>query len=258
MSDFLNIIFLQEDKFIVRAELQRWLESLETDKHSAMDSRTLNRLLGKLQEQGLCKCCKVGVPFSSNCRGQRTKDVVLHPSIQRITPEIATQIQERLRFHELECRTRVTKKSKDDLLIHVVDGIHRPPVRIVSDEKTKKFEKMIANGFIISKMIRAKLLHIFLWHNLNDAAHVNSSQLSNDLANPCSTCQFFVMDDIIKAMPVDLFCQVVGLTCDINETTQKCLCLKDLPVQEYRGLIDSQAIARLSGVFDILRRLSVR
>uniref|UniRef100_A0A7N0V6S9 B-block binding subunit of TFIIIC domain-containing protein n=1 Tax=Kalanchoe fedtschenkoi TaxID=63787 RepID=A0A7N0V6S9_KALFE len=253
---------LQEDKFIIRAELQRWLDSLEKEKHTAMDSKTLNRLLGKLQEQGLCKCCKIGVPFSSNCRRQRTKDVVLHPSIHRVTPEIASQIQERLRFHELECRTRAVNKMRKDVSVPVLDEVHQAPKRIVTDEQTRKSEIMQANGFILSKMIRAKMLHICLWENLSESSDWNdilsSGKPGNDSKNPHSTCKFFVMDDAIKAMPIELFYQVVGSTRKIDEiisTNRSCMCLKDLPVQEYKSLIDSLAMARLSGVFDILRRL---
>ncbi|KAL9671326.1 hypothetical protein QQ045_008894 [Rhodiola kirilowii] len=250
---------LQEDKFIIKHELHKWLEGLEKEKHSSMDRRTLDRLLQKLQDQGLCKCWKVSVPFSSNCRRQGTKDVVSHPSVQR-TPEIAAQILEKIRLHERECR-RGAVKLKDDLAVPVLDGVHTVPKRIITDEKIGKSEIMQANGFILSKMIRAKLLHIFLWKHLSEALEWNDilpwRKPGHELNYPRRTCKLFVMDDAIKAMPVELFYQVAGSTYKIEETTRSCMCLKDLPVQEYKNLSDSLTMKRLSGVFDILRRLTL-
>ncbi|CAM8992734.1 unnamed protein product [Rhodiola kirilowii] len=250
---------LQEDKFIIKHELHKWLEGLEKEKHSSMDRRTLDRLLQKLQDQGLCKCWKVSVPFSSNCRRQGTKDVVSHPSVQR-TPDIAAQILEKIRLHERECR-RGAVKLKDDLAVPVLDGVHTVPKRIITDEKIGKSEIMQANGFILSKMIRAKLLHIFLWKHLSEAPEWNdilqSGKPGYELNYSRSKCKLFVMDDAIKAMPVELFYQVAGSTYKIEETTRSCMCLKDLPVQEYKNLSDSLTMKRLSGVFDILRRLTL-
>ncbi|KAL9659757.1 hypothetical protein QQ045_024566 [Rhodiola kirilowii] len=250
---------LQEDKFIVKHELHKWLEGLETEKHSSMDRRTLDRVLQKLQDQGFCKCWKVSVPFTTNYRRQGTKDVVLHPSIQS-TPEIAAQILEKIRLHERECR-RGAEKLKDDVAVPVLDGVHRVPKRIVTDEKVGKSEIMQANGFILSKMTRAKLLHIFLWKNLSEAPEWNDilslGKPGYESNYPRSTCKLFVMDDAIKAMPVELFYQVAGSTHKIEETTRSCMCLKDLPVQEYKSLFDSLASKRLSGVVDILMRLAL-
>ncbi|RZC87719.1 hypothetical protein C5167_028173 [Papaver somniferum] len=61
-------------------------------------------------------------------------------------------------------------------------------------------------------------------------------------------------------MPLELFLQVVGSTLKFEDMIESCkrgLCLSDLPVQDYKSLMDTRATGRLSWIIDVLRRLKL-
>lgn len=255
---------MQEEKFIIRPELQRWLESFEKDKCTTMDSKTLIRILNRLQQQGQCKCIKVSVPVVTNCGRSRTKEVILHPSVQNLPPELLSQIQDKLRSFEMQCRGHGLSRLKDDLSVPALNGVQKTHKIVVSDAQAVKSEAMRTNGFVLAKMIRAKLLHSFLWNYLSSSPGWDDALLSGkhgyDMNNPHSTCKLFTLDTAIKAIPLELFLQVVGSTKKFDDLIEKCrsgLRLSDLPVQEFKSLMDTLATGRLSWIIDILRRLKV-
>ncbi|XAR49896.1 hypothetical protein NMG60_11004070 [Bertholletia excelsa] len=254
---------LQEEKFIIRAELHRELESLEKEKKTIMDRRTLVRSLNKLQQEGLCKCIQVSVPVISNCGRSRTAEVVLQPSLL-VSPELLGQIHERLRSFDMEIRSQGSSRLNKAQSVPVLDGVQRISKSEKLDIRAKKSEAMRANGFVLAKMVRAKLLHIHLWSHLisspgwDDA--LSSGKHGYDLKNPHSTCVIFELEAAIKAMPLELFLQVVGSTQNFDDLIEKCrssLHLSDLPEQEYKHLMDIRATGRLSWIVDILRRLKL-
>ncbi|XP_058097983.1 uncharacterized protein LOC131242975 isoform X6 [Magnolia sinica] len=254
---------LQNEKFILTAELHRWLEGLEKDKPTAMARKTLTRLLNRLQQEGHCKCALVTVPAVTNCGRSRTAEVVLHPSFVDFTPALLTQIQEKLRLFDMQSRGQGLARSKNDQSVPVLTGIKRTSTCIASDAQVKA-ETMRANGFVPAKMVRAKLLHNFLWGYLcslpdwHDA--LSSGKHGYDLKNPHSTCKLFALDVALKAMPLELFLQVVGSTQNFEDLLESCrhgLRLSDLPVEEYKSLMANHANERLSRVIDILMRLKL-
>ncbi|KAA8541644.1 hypothetical protein F0562_022796 [Nyssa sinensis] len=255
---------LQEEKFIIRAELRRQLESLEKDKHTMMDRRTLDRTLNKLQQEGHCKCIRVSVPVVTNCGRSRITEVVLHPSVHNVSPELLGEIHDRMRSFEMEIRGQSSSRLKKGESVPVLNGVQRILNSAKLDVHAERSEAMRANGFILAKMVRTKLLHIFLWGYLSSSPGwddaFSSGKHGYDLKNPHSTCKLFVLDAAIKAMPLELFLQVVGSTQKFEDMIEKCrigLRLSDLSEQEYKHLMDTQATGRLSWIIDILRRLKL-
>ncbi|OMO71868.1 hypothetical protein COLO4_27975 [Corchorus olitorius] len=88
---------LQDEKFILRPELDRWLVELEKDKSTKLDRKTVDRLLKKLQQQGHCKCMHINVPVVMNRGRSRITQVVLHSSVEGLHPELLGGIHDRLR-----------------------------------------------------------------------------------------------------------------------------------------------------------------
>lgn len=256
--------WLQKDKFLLRAEIQKWLESIGKEKDRMMDRKTVARTLNKLQQEGHCKCIQVSVPIVTNCGRTCTKEVILHPSVQSLHPEILGQIHDRMRSFDKQVRGQAMSRLNTNGTVPVLNDVQRTQNNVGSDVQAIRSEAMRANGFILAKMVRAKLLHNFLWAYLcslpgwDDA--LSSGKNGYDLKHPHSSCKLLALDDAIKAMPLELFLQVVGSAQKFDDMIEKCksgLRLSDLPVQEYKCLMDTQATGRLSWIIDILRRLKL-
>lgn len=251
---------LKDERFVLRPELNRWLNTFEKGKSKKVDRKTIDRILTKLQEQGQCKCIKVHSPVIAEY--SRTTDcvVVVHPSIS-LSPELFDEIRDKVRSFNNYIRSKSIRPQKNDELIPVMEDIQNTKSPIVPSRQADKAEAMRANGYILAKMIRAKLLHCFLWDYLHRSEDRSDDISSNWLAdNPHSSSKRFSLDAAIKAIPVELFLQVVGSTKKYEEMIDKCkmgLCLSDLPPNEYKCLMDTLATGRLSLVIDILRRLKL-
>ncbi|GMI73201.1 hypothetical protein like AT1G17450 [Hibiscus trionum] len=254
---------LQEEKFILRGELYRWLVEFEKDKSTKMDRKTVDRLLKKLQQQGHCKCVHINVPIVTNCGRSRITQVVLHPSVEALHQELISEIHDRLRSFEMQIRGHGTSKLKRNESIPVLDGVHRTQGHVDSDAKAAKSEAMRANGFVLAKMVRSKLLHRFLWGFLSSFHGWDDLSLEkhlHDQKNLHGSCILFSLEAAIKAIPLELFSQVVGTTLKFDDMIEKCnkgFCLSDLHIEEYKLLMDTQATVRLSLLIDILRRLKL-
>ncbi|KAK8629039.1 hypothetical protein V6N13_077896 [Hibiscus sabdariffa] len=254
---------LQDEKFILRAELYRWLVELEKEKSTKLDRKTVDRLLKKLQQQGQCKCVHINVPVVTNCGRSRITQVVLHPSVEALHQELISEIHDRLRSFEMQIRGHGTSKLKRNDSIPVLDGVQRTQGHVDSDAKAAKSEAMRANGFVLAKMVRSKLLHRFLWGFLSSFHGWDDLSLEKhlrDQKNLHGSCILFSLEAAIKAIPLELFLQVVGTTLRFDDMIEKCkkgFCLSDLQIEEYKLLMDTQATVRLSLLIDILRRLKL-
>ncbi|GFP90591.1 hypothetical protein PHJA_001203200 [Phtheirospermum japonicum] len=256
---------LQEEKFFIKPDLHRRLENLEKGRHTTMDRKTLLRCLNKLQEEGHCKCIHVSVPGVTNCGRSRTIEVVLHPSFQNVSPELLEQIHDKMRSFETQVRQQSYTRQKKGQSVPVLDNVERIPISVRSDIQSERAEVMRSNGFVLAKMVRTKLLHIFLWDRMRSspgwaAAALLSSNHSYDTKNPHSTCKLFELELAIRSMPLALFLQVVGSPQKFEDMVEKCrsgLLLCDLPVEEYKALVDTLATGRLSWLVDRLRRLKL-
>ncbi|KAE9605186.1 putative B-block binding subunit of TFIIIC, winged helix-turn-helix DNA-binding protein [Lupinus albus] len=254
---------LKDERFILRSEISRWLDSFEKGKSTKMDRKTIDRILAKLQEQGQCKCITVHSPVVSEYSRTRDWVVVLHPSIS-LSPELIDEIQDRARIFS-NGHSRSVSHQKNEELIPVIEDIQKTRSLIVPDGQGGKAEAMRANGFVLAKMVRAKLLHSFLWDYLHKSESHNDSLSSEKCVyeltnNPHSSSKLFSLEAAIKAIPIELFLQVVGSTQKFEVMIEKCkmgLCLSDLPREEYKCLMDTNATGRLSLVIDILRRLKL-
>lgn len=255
---------LQEEKFILRGELFKWLVSLEKDKSTTADRKTIDRILNKLQQQGHCKCMLINSPVITNFGRSRITQVVLHPSIQSLSPELLAEIHDRHRSFEMQSRGQGSSRVKNDGLVPELKSVQRIQNHVGSDVRAVRSESMRANGFVLAKMVRAKLLHCFLWDYLFSAAGSNDALSSGKHVYEMSSLQtnskLFSLEAAIKAMPVELFLQVVGTTQKFDDMIEKCkrgLLLSDIPAEEYKQLMDTHATGRISLVIDILQRLKL-
>ncbi|XP_020525318.1 uncharacterized protein LOC18437646 isoform X2 [Amborella trichopoda] len=253
---------LKVEKFIPTAELHKWLGGLEKEeKSTTMARKTLTRSLKKLQEKGQCKCITVAIPVVTNCKRSRTTEVVLHPSIDLSQPGLMGQIHDRVREFEMQSRCQGLQRLKSDEPVPLLSGVKRTkPVAV--DSQAVRVEAMRVNGFVPGKMFRAKLLHNFLWDYVSSLPDWNDALYSckNDHKDPKSTCKLFELDVSVRAMPIELFLQVIGSVEKFEDLIESCrhrLCLSDLPEKEYKSLMNSQATGRLSRLIDILRRLKL-
>ncbi|KFK36232.1 hypothetical protein AALP_AA4G095200 [Arabis alpina] len=248
---------LNEEKFVLRAELHKWLLSLEKERSSKVDRKTIDRILNRLQQEGLCKCMAVSVPNVTNCGRNRSSVIVLHPSVQRLTPDVVGEMHDRIRSFELGLRGQNLSKRKSNEPIPVLNDIQRGQTNVDLDARASKSGAMRANGFVLAKMVRVKLLHCFLWDYFSSLPgwdHAFSSVHDHKFDN------LFALEDAFRAMPLELFLQVVGSTQKADDMMKKCkqvMRLSELPSEEYKLLMDTLATGRLSMLIDILRRLKL-
>ncbi|KAL4560086.1 hypothetical protein LXL04_032234 [Taraxacum kok-saghyz] len=234
---------LEEDKVLIKPELHRVLESLE-NKNTSMDRKTLERILNKLQEQGHCKCISFAIPSVTNCGRKRQVEVILHPSVYK-AEDLSDRVHDKIRsFEKLirnQCLPQYSNAKSKSKSIPVLNNVERIPTK--KDSQSDTFIAMRENGFVLAKMVRAKLLHVFLWGYLTGLPGWDDS-ISEELKhsyeyeqkNPHSTCRLFELDAAIKAMPLELFLQVAGSPVKLDSMIEKCgngIRLSDLPIQEY-------------------------
>ncbi|PWA82944.1 B-block binding subunit of TFIIIC [Artemisia annua] len=254
---------LQKDKVLIRAELMGMLESLE-NQDTKMDKKTLERSLNKLQKDGHCKCINFAFPSATNYGRIRAIDVVLHPSVIK-AEDLSDRVHEKLRTFEKQTRNQNYRKFKDSKSgsAPVLTNVERIHTNVKDVIQAKTAEAMKNNGFVLAKMVRVKLLHVFLWGYLTKSPGWDDAILGKDgyeHKNPHSTCKFFELDAAIKAMPLELFLQVAGSSETLESMVEKCkegLCLSDLPKNEYRSLMGTRVTGLISSLIDILRRLKL-
>ncbi|KAL8458672.1 hypothetical protein ACS0TY_036253 [Phlomoides rotata] len=255
---------LEEEKFLIKPELHRRLENLEKEKNTVMDRKTLIRSLNKLQQEGHCKCIHVSVPNVTNCGRSRTTEVVLHPSVYNVSEELLGQIHDKMRSFETQVRKHSYIREKKSQSVPILDNVQRIPNTARLKGQPEYADAMRANGFVLAKMVRTRLLHIFLWDWICCSPGWDDSLLSSnhssDLKNPHSCCKSFELELATRSMPLELFLKVVGSEQkleDMNKEPNSGLLLRDLPSEKYKGLMNTRATGRLSWLIDILRRLKL-
>lgn len=238
--------------------------SFEKDTRTTLDRKTIDRIIIKLQKQGQCKCIELDVPTVTNCNRTQIIKVFLHPSIQDLSPEVVGQIHNRHRAFEMQTRGHGSLKLKNNESLPVLEEIQRIQKPASLNSHATKSEAMRANGFVLSKMVRAKLLHCFFWEYLRSSANWDQELIFeksvNDVDHLHGYHYLFPLDEAIKAIPFELFLQVVGSTHKFEDITEKCnkgyrLC--DLSLADNEILMNTLATGRLSIIVDILRRLKV-
>ncbi|XP_038725452.1 uncharacterized protein LOC120016650 isoform X1 [Tripterygium wilfordii] len=245
---------LQDQTFILKVELYKWLVSLEKSKGTKMCRKSMYRILNKLEEEGYCRCISLAVPAVRNYDSNRIIEVVLHPSVKTLTPKLHGEIHDRWRSFERQVRAEASCKMKDNESVSLVDVVQRNQEVGPSNALAVRLDKMFDNGFILGKMVRAKLLHCFLWDYLT-----STPGWDDDLKDTSTSC-LINLEAAIKAIPLELFLQVVGSTKKVDSMTEKDkigLCLSDPHFQEYKHLHDTRTTGRVSILVNILQRLKL-
>ena len=250
----------QKKNFVLMVELHKWLQKLGKENGKIMDRKTLIRTLNNLQQEGSCKCIKINVPIVTNYTGSRSIDVVLNPSVKVVSPELIDQIRNRLRNFDSQSRSGAAAKLKKNQHMAAIHGLRIQ--RRAKVKKTPVSEAIYANGFIGAKMIRAKLLHKFLWEYVSGLPNwcnlfycAKEGQHGNKFDQ---SCQLFSVTEAIEKMPLELFLQVVGSP-KVDITITKCSgrTLSEIPISQYNLLMDAHAKGRLSRLINILDKLKV-
>lgn len=179
------LVVYQEEKFIPRVELHRWIEESEKDhKDTMMDRKTLTRLLQKLQREGRVKCIILSMPGLTNCGRSRTSEVVLLPEVQ-VERELLAKVHDRIRQFDMINRGYGSTKTKADAstvpVLTMVKQIHksvkRKSLAVVETEAEQKARTLSENGFIPAKMVRVRMLHNFLWTYVNEISEYADEDL---------------------------------------------------------------------------------
>ncbi|WCJ39443.1 B-block binding subunit of TFIIIC [Euphorbia peplus] len=244
---------LQDEKFILEMELRRWLMSHENGKRTEIDRRTIRRILNKLQQQGQCKIESIYLPVVTKCTSDRKVIVVLHPSAQDILPELMDDIIKRHRSF----RSEGSSKVKLNEPIRVLNDVTRTETSKGPKYKAGLLDAMRSNGFMLAKMVRAKLLHTFLWGHLSSFPGWDDALSTG---SPKHSHTFLELESAMRFISIEIFLKVVGSSKkgdDIVEKSRRGLRLCDLPVEEQKQLMDTLATGRLSRIIDILRRLKL-
>ncbi|GAB2247567.1 hypothetical protein Droror1_Dr00007449 [Drosera rotundifolia] len=253
---------IKEEGIILRCELQKWLEALEGG-NKKIDRKTLLRCLKNLELEGHCKiyCCVA--PGVTNYSHYREIMAILHSSVVD-DEDLPSKVHERQRRFDVQNRVQASANIRNELPVPILTGIERIQNASTSDAQGDKSESMRTNGFVLAKMVRVRLLHIFLWGYVNDATVCNKIlPVVEDLCqstNPHSTCILFSLDAAVKAIPLELFLQVVGSARKFENMVEKCMSgflLSGLPKDEYRCIVDTRATARLSWLIDSLKQLKL-
>ncbi|KAL8170314.1 hypothetical protein V2J09_022118 [Rumex salicifolius] len=251
---------LKDEKFILKCELQRWLENLE-DRDTRIDRKTVTRCLVNLVKEGHCRIQTLAVPSQTNYGSLRPVDVILHSSVSSSVRDLSDEIHEKLRSFELHVR-QSSYRTKAEQSVHTLTSIQRLQPSPNTDALNNKSEQHV--GSVLPKMVRARLLHNFLWSYVNDPTGTNQCSLKEEglfvLKNPHSTCKLFTLKDAVKASPLELFIQVLGSVHkhkDIRDRHKVGALLSDLSIDECKELMNSQAMGRFSQIIDILRRLKL-
>ncbi|EEC79723.1 hypothetical protein OsI_21043 [Oryza sativa Indica Group] len=252
----------QKKKFVLTVELHKWLERLEKENGKIMDRKTLTSTVNKLQKEGSCKCIKVSVPLVTNYARNHLVDVILHSSVGDLPMELVNEIKDRQRNFDTETRSRAVTKLRKKQQTAAIHGLRIR--RRVKVNKPLVLEAIYANGFIGAKMIRAKLLHKFLWLYVSSLSnwcspsdYAKEGHLNKNLNQ---SCLLFSMSAAIKEMPLELFLQVVGSGKKIDCVITKCSLgetLSEIPTKEYDQLMDTHAKGRLSRLITILDKLKL-
>ncbi|XP_030525245.2 uncharacterized protein LOC115737322 isoform X2 [Rhodamnia argentea] len=124
---------LQDEKFILKRELYGWLVNLEKERGMTMCRKTMDKILKKLEQQGLCK--RVHTNDNPSC--SRSAEVVLHPSVS--IESISAELQEKIR--SLKPPKRGPVKTLDTMC---------------PDPQPPRPEATQADGSTLGKMVGAK------------------------------------------------------------------------------------------------------
>ncbi|KAK3239914.1 hypothetical protein CYMTET_50192 [Cymbomonas tetramitiformis] len=106
-------------------------------------------------------------------------------------------------------------------------------------------------GFVNPRMVRAELLYTYLWQFLHARGRLppqqpeetSSSEPREAMAAEAEEPGVFLVKEIQRAMPLSLFCQVMGMddgTCDVDDIKKRCLAgqtLNDLTNKQYELVV---------------------
>ncbi|MFS7949598.1 hypothetical protein Hanom_Chr06g00573491 [Helianthus anomalus] len=204
-----------------------------------------------------------GVPSLTNIGRKRAVEAILHPSVYD-AEDLSDRVHDRLRLFEKQLHVQSSLKHKVGKCNKYIPILNVERINTgsrIDYSQAETCEAMKNNGFVLAKMVCAKLLHVFLWGYLTGLPGWDDAIKDRyEQKNVHSSCNFFEIGEAVKAMPLELFLQVAGTSLPLESLVEKCrkgLRLSDLPVDEYRCLMDTRATGRISILIDILRRLKV-
>ncbi|XVF26994.1 hypothetical protein REPUB_Repub14bG0068600 [Reevesia pubescens] len=254
--------WLQVEKIVLRAELYRWLVNLEKDKGTTMGMKTVDRILYKLENQGQCKCIHLAAHEIMHTSVNRKVKVVLHPSIQSSSSEVLVRIHDRLVSFDKQTRGQASFRKNIGSVL-VLDCVQRTQTQDRVDSLALRMEAMRANGFISEKMVRAKLLHSFLWgYACSSSARddvLSHGIQDHDPQNPYVIRNLFDVEAAIKGirgMTADQHAKVLKLIAksNLSEKLPYKECKKiaknlNLTLEQFRSCFSFHKVFQKAGVW---------
>jgi hypothetical protein len=168
------LCLVQKDKYILRKTIGRWLAT-EMGRDKPLDSKLLNRTLTDLQTEGQIKGLIVTVPFAGDGSKSRPIEVVVRSDF---VPDhtFADFIGKRARADERLSRQdgiRAQQQRAKAVTVPVMVNVSR----LSSDMKTRQVAEngldmlntMKYNGYLYSKVLRARALHLYIWQQVLDS-----------------------------------------------------------------------------------------
>ncbi|GAQ83288.1 hypothetical protein KFL_001420130 [Klebsormidium nitens] len=162
---------LEKDKFIIRSTLSRWL-ALEMGRDKPLDFKLVTRTLTDLQTEGLVKGVLITVPDAGDPSKSRPVEVVI-PGDFEPDQEFADFIGKTARGVERISRQTgfQTKKAVTAPATVTVERLEN--YKALHQRKREAAEKnldmqnaMKHNGYLYSKALRARALHLYLWQHV--------------------------------------------------------------------------------------------
>ncbi|OWM79883.1 hypothetical protein CDL15_Pgr001526 [Punica granatum] len=101
---------LQREKFILKPNLFRWLVNLEKGKGMTMGTKTVDEILNRLQQEGLCRCIEM------NFGNKQLIKVVLHPHIVNMSVELCNEIAEKMRSTEKQRNGPISSEKLENMI----------------------------------------------------------------------------------------------------------------------------------------------
>lgn len=165
------LCLVQKDKYILRKTIGRWLAT-EMGRDKPLDSKLLNRTLTDLQTEGQIKGLIVTVPFAGDGSKSRPIEVVVRSDF---VPDhtFADFIGKRARADERLSRQdgiRAQQQRAKAVTIPVMANVSRLTTemkrRQVAENGLDTLNALKYNGYLYSKVLRARALHLYIWQQV--------------------------------------------------------------------------------------------
>jgi len=217
-NDFLMLL---EKKKILESgsDLSKEFGLLEEERNPelsrfTMDKRTILRTATKLEQAGKLTIVKLNIPRMTGT--PMTKTLFLHPSLNKESPEVLKFI-ENIKDRVYFIGTAPAKPMANPIAHGItVERFSTTGIKIDPSQKESQIMGLaIAQqyGWINAKMIRAKLLHQFIWTYIHTSPSTTMPFVSGEsFIDYNKNGGIFPTKILFRQIPFSLYLKIIGLT----------------------------------------------